>query len=359
MSVDFNAARWAKIKHDYGEWWAGRLKRPLIHIALTGAPPDRPEPPLPSHAFTSFYDDTVSPKAIVDRWDYDLACRRYVGDAFPQVWPNFGPGVVAAFQGARLENGHDTVWFHPERDGTVDELEFHFDPNARWCRHIEAIYRAGLERWQGLVQMGMTDLGGNLDILSSFRPSEKLLLDLYDHPEAVKRKTWDAHAMWWHYYEHYNRLLRPVNPGYSAWTPLYSETPYYMLQCDFCYMIGPAMFDEFVKPELQASCRRLSNAFYHLDGPGELPHLDSLLTIPALKGVQWIPGAGQPDCRHWPQVYRKIRDAGKLIQLFGGINVLDTVAAQLGSAEGICLIGWESYARQDDVRAALRRYGVE
>ena len=44
-------------------------------------------------------------------------------------------------------------------------------------------------------------------------------------------------------------------------------------------LISPQMFDEFAKPELEATCERLPRAFYHLDGPGQLPHLDSLLEI--------------------------------------------------------------------------------
>ena len=51
------------------------------------------------------------------------------------------------------------------------------------------------------------------------------------------------------------------------------------------------------------------------------------------------PGAGNPGCAQWPEVYRKIRDAGKLIQLYGNMSTLDTIAEQLGSAEGIILIG--------------------
>jgi 5-methyltetrahydrofolate--homocysteine methyltransferase len=69
-----------------------------------------------------------------------------------------------------------------------------------------------------------------------------------------------------------------------------------MLSSDFSYLIGPAMFDEFVKPGLADSCRRLPHSFYHLDGPGQLAHLDSLLAIAELDGIQWVPGAGQPEC---------------------------------------------------------------
>ena len=137
-----------------------------------------------------------------------------------------------------------------------------------------------------------------------------------------------------------------------------------MLQCDFAYMIGPKAFDEFVKPELSASCRRLANAFYHLDGPGQLAHLDSLLSIPELKGVQWIPGRGSPDSRHWPEVFRKIRNAGKLIQIYcGETDVLDVVVDQLGSGRGIYYYahpgeGLRGYDERD-ARKLLERYGAE
>jgi 5-methyltetrahydrofolate--homocysteine methyltransferase len=129
-----------------------------------------------------------------------------------------------------------------------------------------------------------------------------------------------------------------------------------MLQCDFAYMIGPEMFDEFVRPELAASCKRLKNAFYHLDGIGQLPHLDSLLSIPELKGIQWIPGEGSPDQKQWPEVYRRIRAAGKLVQIHGGIDVLDTVAGQVGSAKGIILIGSCQRKSEDAVRKQMEKY---
>jgi 5-methyltetrahydrofolate--homocysteine methyltransferase len=215
-----------------------------------------------------------------------------------------------------------------------------------------------MDRWRGLVQIGMTDLGGNLDILASFRPGEKLLLDLVDDPEAVKQRTWAAHELWFRYFDEINGILQPGNPGYTAWAPLYSADTYYMLQCDFCYMISPKMFDEFVRPELAATCKRLTNPFYHLDGKGQLPHLDSLLRIPELKGVQWIPGAGAPGMSQWPDVYRKIKAAGRRIQLFEGLDTLDAVAEQTGGGAGIALITGGAVKDEGAIRERLTRWGV-
>ena len=361
MAVDFSPERWGKIKEDARKWWAGELERPLIQITLSGKDPGKPQPSLPSYEFASFYDLSVPAEEIVKRWDYDLSCKKYMGDAFPCIWPNFGAGVMSAFMGAVLENANDTVWFHPEKMQEITEVSFAYKPDNAWLRRVKDVYKAAMEHWAGLVQVGMADLGGNLDILSVFRPSEKLLLDLYDQPDAVKSLTWQAHELWFKYFGEFNKILQPENPGYTAWAPIFSEEPYYMLQCDFCYMISPEMFDEFVKPELAAACKRLKNPFYHLDGPGQLPHLDSLLEIKELKGIQWIPGAGVPPTTEWPDVYRKIREAGKLIQIYPepepiGLKTLDFVAEQLGSASGLILIGNADIMQEKEVEHLLSGY---
>lgn len=305
-------------------------------------------------------------KAIADRWLYDLECRRFLGDAFPQVSPNFGPGVIAAFMGLELTNGNETVWFHPKEIKELAKTTFTFDPDNVWYRRVCDTYRAAAARFEGLVHLGMTDIGGNLDILVSYRPSENLLMDLYDWPEVVERKNWETHAMWWRYFEELNAIIQPSHPGYSAWTPLYSETPYYMLQCDFAFMIGPEMFDRFAKPELEATCRKLANPFYHLDGPGQLKHLDSLLSIPELKGIQWVPGQGQPPLTDacWQDVFKRIRAADKRIQFFTsqdplGWRSLDVLAGRLGSAKGIMMYGEAPAEDEPQIRQMLAKYGVE
>lgn len=364
MNIDFDVIRWQRTEQNYSEWWEGSLERPLISMTLKGYEPVMLRPALPLYGFTSFYGLETPAEQVVDTWQWSLEGQRYLGDAFPAVWPNFGPGVIAAFLGCELHASleSNTTWYHPTQTREAKDLELVLDVNNPWYRRVCDIMRVADERFGGMVQVGMTDIGGNLDILSSFRPSEQLLLDLYDCPEEVERLTWQAHERWWECFESL-RTAQPHNPGYTAWTPIFSKESYYMLQCDFCYMISPDMFDHFVKPELAASCRRLDHAFYHLDGPGQLPHLDSLLEIPELKGVQWVPGAGQPDITHWPEVYRKIHKAGKLIQCFTSqaeneFEALDVIADQLGTAKGIIMIGEADRAEEDKAHRLLERYGA-
>jgi hypothetical protein len=358
MGIEFSAARWDTVRENYRRWWAGDLERPLIHIMLEGRDPGRAEPAVPFYQFTSSYDFSIPAEAVVDVWDYRLSTYRFLGDGFPGVWPNFGPGILAGFLGARVNATEETVWFSPREERGIHELEIQRDPENRWIDRIKQLCKAGMERWEGSVQVGMTDLGGAVDVLSTFRPSERLLLDLFDNPEPVQELTWQIYRHWWQSFEEIQAVLAEANPGYTAWTPIFSSEPYYMLQCDFSYMIGPEMFDRFVRPELEASCRRLGNPFYHMDGIGQIPHLDSLLAIEELKGIQWVPGDGRPDCSQWPEIYRRIRDAGKLVQVLGDMDTLDAVVEQLGDGRGLILFCTEPLCREEEIRERLQGYGV-
>jgi hypothetical protein len=55
-----------------------------------------------------------------------------------------------------------------------------------------------------------------------------------------------------------------------------------------------------------------------------------LLSLDKLKGVQWQPGAGQPTAEHWPEVLKRIRDAGKLCQVFVSPEGAQRIKSELG-----------------------------
>jgi 5-methyltetrahydrofolate--homocysteine methyltransferase len=267
---------------------------------------------------------------------------------------SFGPGVGAAFLGARVDNSSGAVWFYPPDDRPIKDLHFEFDPDNLWLRRVLDICRAAMERWQGLVLVGMTDLGGTLDILSTFRPAEQLHYDLHDHPAEVERLVWEIHELWHRLFGAINDALQPTNPGYSDWGRIYSDAPAYMLQSDFSYMLGPRSFREFVLPELKATCRRLPRSFYHLDGVGQLKHLDALLAIEELDGIQWVPGDGQAEPACWVDVYRKILDSGKKLQVVGGLSTVERILPQVGHGGRIdLLLAGAGVSEEADVRARL------
>lgn len=329
----FTESQWETLQATYRDWWAGALRRPIVPVVTLKEGQARNRPPAPLLTQETCADFSFSPQQLIDRMDYELSLCRYPRDSFPyfNMWV-FGPGVAAALLGARLDNRTGSVWFFPERKVPIQELTFSYDPDNRWLRRIKAIYREAVARWQGEVIIGMVDLGGVLDILATFLGSQELLLHLYDNPWHVKRLAGEITELWLRFYDEINDILRPCARGYSDWLGVYSEHPSYVLQSDFSYMISPEMFREFALGELDSTSQRLHRAFFHLDGVGMLRHLDDLLGLPGIHGIQWVQGDGKPGQDQWPEVYRKITAAGKRVHMNGGLDTLCAVIRQTGSA---------------------------
>ena len=328
ISVRFGSHDWERIERDYTAWWAHELERPLVQILGKERDPDVDYPEI--HKFASNYPFDVSAEKIIRDISLHLEATRYYGDAFPRWWVNFGPGIVAGFLGARVHSVPETVWFEPRTVREPSELTFSYDPGNPWWVRIQKLTRAAVEAWEGQVQVSHTDLGGNLDIIASFRTTQNLLYDLYDAPEEIDRLVREVTQLWLRYYDELDAIMRPTCRGTTPWAPIWSKKRSYMMQCDFAYMISPEMFERFVVPDLVTCCEHLDHGFYHLDGAGQIPHLDLLMQIPRLRGIQWIPGDGAPPPHKWLDLLQRIIAGGKLCQLFVSAEGARTIVQNLG-----------------------------
>lgn len=324
----FTPADWQRIERDWCAWWNGELTRPLVVIeTFEGG----------QEAAWWKFDDFLTQfpldmpvQQVLDYFQSRLEAMHFAGDAFPKWWVNFGAGVAAAFLGSAVHYETGTTWFYSLDVERLSDIHVAYNPDNPWWRRALDITRAAVERWGQQITIGMTDLGGNLDILASLRGTQKLLFDLYDMPEAVDRLTCEITGLWLRYYDELDAIIAPAGRGSACWGPCWSPTRGYMLQSDFSYMISPEMFERWVLPDMQACCRALDYPFYHLDGKGEIPHLDMLLSIPNLRGIQWQPGDGQPLADHWLPLLRRIREGGKLCQVYVTRAGARTICREIG-----------------------------
>lgn len=350
MPIHYTFARQARALDAHEKWWAGKLDRPLVKLSVRDAYPAKEKEPILSQATCA--DFSQSPEAIADALDAHLSRYEYLGDAFPMVnFDSFGPGVLAAFCGARLDNSTGGVWFFPDRKREIGEIHIEYDPENLWVKRIKDIYRAAYAKWRGLVVMGMPDLGGVMDVIATFRGTQDLLVDLYDEPEEVLRVIHETERAWRAAYEDLSNALVPQKM-HTDWSGLLSSTPSYILQCDFCYMIGAEMFRTFVFPTLKRDCDTYPHTIYHLDGVGELTHLDDLLKLDKLDAIQWVSGDGKPGARHWIDVYARIAAAGKRQMIVG--SVADFVHVSKIIKDGLYFAGEVPAKDALTARAALK-----
>ena len=352
-TMRFAEEDWARIERDWTAWWNHDLGRPLV-MGYTRRPAGRARPAWWDGVGKISHDIPV--EAVAEEvWD-DVSRTVHHGDAWPHEWINFGPGIAAAFLGGEAHPNPQTMWFSPGRwqGAALRDIQPDYDPDNRWWRRVQDLTRACVAAFDRRAVVGFTDIGGNLDIAASLRETQPLLMDCLDDPEGVDALCRRITPLWLRYYREQCDLVMPAGRGTCAWAALWSPKRTYMLQSDFSYMISPAQFERWVAPDVAECCRQMEHGFYHLDGKGELPHLDILLAIPELRGIQWIPGDGQPesgDPLWWP-VLRRIRAAGKLVQLYTSAESVLRMAREM-PLDGFAIdIGWGE-DRDEQVEAIL------
>ena len=347
--IYFTDTDWHRIERDWNAWWAGEIDRPLV-VLETHIPMDVP---VDWSQFTKFGLDTPE-EVIIKNWQRILESTRWHGDAYPKWWVNFGPGVMAAFQGSRPTWTPDTTWFRPlEGIERLEDIHLRYDADNPWWLRVQSITHRAVECWGEQVLVGITDIGGNLDILASLRGSDKLLLDLTDASDEVERLVSEITPLWLRYYDELYAITNSAGRGNACWGPCWSPGKGYMLQCDFSYMISPRMFKRFVMPDLNECCAHLDYGFYHLDGKGEIPHLDQLISIERLRGIQWQPGDGQPLADGWIGLIAKIRNSGKRCQIYTDCKGALIVKKELGG-KGFLMHIVDETLSQEEAEAFLK-----
>lgn len=311
---------WKNTKQEFAKWWNGQQKKPLIQILCprsTGEKDHSKRPAWDSWEFLRYMDE---PQKAVDLFEEWAAAHNFLGEAYPNLWLNLGPGVLAAYITGHLEFRTSTAWFEYAQEwDNVFKLLSNISEDNKWWQYTLKIAELSAKRCQDKYVVGMTDLGGVTDILASLRGTERLLIDVLEETDNVIHAQQMIVEFWHRCYDVLYNMLSQYVEVTSAWMGLWCPGRWYPLQCDFAAMISSRAFEKVVLPYLEYQTQRLDYSIYHLDGPGEIPHLDILLNIKRLNGIQWVPGAGNEnvDSERWLDLYRRIQAAGKLLVLQG------------------------------------------
>lgn len=299
-----------KIKKRYKDYWnMENHDRPLMYVSA-------PKGNLHPHTYNGSLRERWNDITYIIQREREIFNNTYfAGEAYPNTFPNLGPDVFGAYFGCGLEFGEDTSWAADHFESLDDIGEIKVDWTNKWLQKTIEMTLAMLEDAAGDYLVGITDIHPGMDGLVSLRGPEELCFDIYEEPDRVKqlnRQMYDCFCM---IYTKLDSMLSEKQQGSTNWMGIYHPDGWYVTSCDFMGMISSGMYDEFVDEEIRKEAQFLKNTIFHLDGPGALRHLDNLLEIPEINGIQWVYGAGQPTAQYWLDVLRKIQKAGKMIHI--------------------------------------------
>jgi hypothetical protein len=295
-------------------WENDVLDRPLVMIPVPKGMDEWIDGPVSNHQ--SPEERWMDAQYQAESALVAMSNTQFLGDALPIAYPNLGPEVFSGFYGCKLHFGdYGTSWSDPCLDdwSQADALCLNWD--SIYMKKLVEMTDALLEVGKDKFIVGMADWHPGGDALAAFRDPAELAVDMKLHKEEVMKLLKRVEADYFAVYDFFYNKLRAAGQPITSWTPLVSESKYYIPSNDFSIMISKAMYDEVFLPGMIRECQFYDRSIYHLDGLGALRHLSSILSINELHALQWVPGSGNEGFTRWIEVYQTTQAAGKGIQV--------------------------------------------
>ncbi len=319
----------AEVLARFEAWWNCQpLDYPLVTIEVEPARP----PKLPEKQHGSIRERWMDSDYVLDCVEARIENGVFLADTVPTYMPFLGPEICATLFGAELKfKNEETSYSVPLVRRVRDILGMEPDFSGVYWEKIRELTEMSIERGRGRWITGVTDLHTNGDLVAALRDPQELCLDCADDLEGVRLGC--EHVTDW-FPRIFDDLYGPVAAAgqpCTTWTPALAMAPWYTISCDFICMISRPMFREAILPSICREIEHMKYSLFHLDGPGALKHLEALLELDSLDGIQWVYGAGAGPAARWIDVYRRIQEAGKCLQIVGyyGLDEFRAVAPHL------------------------------
>jgi len=305
----FYKSDWPEARERHEAFWRNEvLDRVCIAVY---APLKKKRPALPPQEDWETY--WMDPATWLRTAEHYFASTFFGGEALPQRMMMI---PYAAHYGAKPVFVKDTIWCKPYLGDYWSLNDIHFDSEGLWWQSILHLLAEVCHASKERFLVSFPTFLDPIDTLGfGLRGPEGLCLDVLRRPQDVKQAIDYLTECWKKQYIDCLSLISEVQDGTIDWLGVWSPKSNYVLSCDFSCMISPALFNKLVKPIVEELSAWLNKPMYHLDGPGAVQHLDTLLSISDLGGIQWVPGAGAAPPIEWMPLLKKIQSAGKRLHI--------------------------------------------
>jgi len=314
---------WKEAQERTEAWWHGKIiDRPAIRVTAPKAQVvEEANGEDSNYDREELEDYFTNPETVIPRLKERMKNTFWGGEAFPVMYPVSISmvAILSNYLGCPLKFvTKDTTWSEPVAERWEDLPDLTFNRENRWWKKSKKLLSEASKQAPGSYYVGVPDLNGPSEILSRLRGTERLAKDTIRRPKEVKEAIDKITYAWYRYWQAAQGTIHQHIGGYVFWMGIWSDIAAIDLQSDFSCMISPESFEYLILPSLRRQTEWVSRTIYHLDGPDAVKHLDALLSLEKLDGIQWVPGAGAPPASKWISLLRRIQEAGKLVHITVG-----------------------------------------
>lgn len=308
----FGVKDFARVRRMYEQYWTRTNKRALVY---TEAPRDG----------ATWYEASLPPmdywfnvKHIVASARHNLSQCVYALEGYPHIMTSLGPDLMAGILGWELHYNQSSEW-SVHRDMDMAELaQIAYRKDNFYLRKMEDILTELTDdAKQGDYIVGLVDLNTLLDGLAGLVGPQNLCYAMVDEPEELMAAIARHFALYKEVYTLYDSIARRYQGGSTNWLSVYSDVPWYFISLDFIVMLSDRDFTRFVEQPLRDMASFHGRNLFHLDGENAARHLDRLLAIPEITGiqVQCTPQVSDP-VGFWIPHLKRILASGKTAWIY-------------------------------------------
>ena len=228
----------------------------------------------------------------VDFYEDTIREITFLGDTFPIYTAYLGPQSYASFYGAELNYDGIGSWAKPIIESFDDIEGIELQENNDYFQALVEMTDLAIEKGSNRYLVGQPPLSPGLDCVSAWRGVDQLCLDMVTNPEEVSRMGELSVKDFAGIYDHFDSIIRQAH-GFSVnWMGLPTISRCHIPTYEFAALISPDMFNQFGLPLLREEVKGIEHNVFLVDGKEIAKHLDSILSVPEIDGVQWVQGMG-------------------------------------------------------------------
>ncbi|MDZ7604355.1 MAG: hypothetical protein U5K79_01935 [Cyclobacteriaceae bacterium] len=225
-----------------------------------------------------------------DEFLRSISDMRFNAETFPIYMPNVGPNAYASFHGGDMTFEDTTSWYHEIiHDYETDLPKIKFSTQGEYFKKVLELTEVALQKCGDKFIVGYTDLHPGLDCALAWRGTNDLLMDLIMDPENAQKLFELSTVHFLEVYNLYDDILKANNMPSSTWMNIpVPNGRMHIPSADFSFMISPEDFEKCGLPILKDEVKTMTHNVFHVDGKGVANHIDTILSVPEVRCIQWV-----------------------------------------------------------------------